>query len=54
MNLARRQPHPLNYLQMELLRRLRRLDGGDPAYEETLAAILHAISGVAGAMKNTG
>ncbi|MGB6837373.1 MAG: phosphoenolpyruvate carboxylase [Dehalococcoidia bacterium] len=45
---------PLNYLQMELLRRLRRLDGGDPIYEETLAAILHTISGVAGAMKNTG
>jgi len=39
---------------MELLRRLRRLDEGDPTCEETLAAILHTISGVAGAMKNTG
>jgi phosphoenolpyruvate carboxylase len=39
---------------VELLRRLRRLDEGDPTYEETLTAILHAISGVASAMKNTG
>jgi phosphoenolpyruvate carboxylase len=45
---------PLNYLQVELLRRLRRLAEGDPTYEETLAAILHTISGVASAMKNTG
>ncbi len=45
---------PLHYLQLVLLRRFRRLDESDPTYKDTLTAILHTISGVASAVKNTG
>lgn len=45
---------PLNYIQVELLRRLRSLDEADPKRGETAAAVLRTINGVASAMKNTG
>jgi phosphoenolpyruvate carboxylase len=45
---------PLNYVQVELLRRLRSLDEADPQREETAAAVLRTINGIASAMKNTG
>jgi phosphoenolpyruvate carboxylase len=45
---------PLNCIQVELLRRLRSLDGADPEREETAGAVLRTINGVAAAMKNTG
>jgi phosphoenolpyruvate carboxylase len=45
---------PLNYIQVELLRRLRSLDGDDPQRGEIAAAVLRTINGVAAAMKNTG
>jgi phosphoenolpyruvate carboxylase len=45
---------PLNYVQVELLRRLRSLDEDDPRRGEIAAAVLRTINGVAAAMKNTG
>jgi phosphoenolpyruvate carboxylase len=45
---------PLNYVQVELLRRLRSLDEDDPQRSEIAAAVLRTINGVAAAMKNTG
>jgi len=45
---------PLNYIQVELLRRLRSLDEADPEREEIAAAAVRTINGVAAAMKNTG
>ena len=45
---------PLNYVQVELLRRLRSLDEADPARDGIAAAVLRTINGVAAAMKNTG
>ncbi len=45
---------PLNYLQVELLRRLRSMEAGDESYEATMATILMTINAVAAGMKNTG
>ncbi len=45
---------PLNYLQVELLRRLRSMDPNDEACKETMATILMTINAVADGMKNTG
>jgi phosphoenolpyruvate carboxylase len=45
---------PLNYLQVELLRRLRTMDRSDEPYDSTMAAILMTINAVADGMKNTG
>lgn len=45
---------PLNYLQVELLRRLRSMDRNDETYNATMATILLTINGVADGMKNTG
>jgi phosphoenolpyruvate carboxylase len=45
---------PLNYVQVELLRRLRSLDEDDTQRGEIAAAVLRTINGVAAAMKNTG
>jgi len=55
-SISLRNPYvdPLNYLQVELLRRLRRTPQGTPAYEEILSALLRTISGIASGMKNTG
>jgi phosphoenolpyruvate carboxylase len=55
-SIRRRNPYvdPLNYIQVELLRRLRSLDEDDPQREDIAAAVLRTINGVAAAMKNTG
>ncbi len=45
---------PLNYLQVELLRRLRSTPTADPVREQILSALLRTISGIASGMKNTG
>jgi len=54
LNLARRSVPNLNYIQVELLRRLRSLEEADPEREEIAAAAVRTINGVAAAMKNTG
>ena len=51
-SVARRNPYvdPLSFVQVELLRRLRR----DPAREPLLRAVLLTVNGIAGGLKNTG
>jgi phosphoenolpyruvate carboxylase len=44
----------LNYVQVELLRRLRSMGPDDEAYDPTMATILLTINAVADGMKNTG
>ncbi len=55
-SIGRRNPYvdPLNYVQVELLRRLRSLDEDDPQRADIAEAILRTINGIASAMKNTG
>lgn len=55
-SIDRRNPYvdPLNFIQVELLRELRKLDPGDPRYQEVLEAILATINGIAAGMKTTG
>jgi len=50
--IARRNPYvdPLSFIQVDLLRRLR----ADPSSEPLLRAVLLAINGIAGGLKNTG
>ena len=52
-SIDRRNPYvdPLSFLQVELLRRLRRGDGDDETLER---ASLLAINGIAGGLRNTG
>jgi phosphoenolpyruvate carboxylase len=46
---------PLNYIQVEMLRRLRRLPGpDDPQAEPLRAAIVLTINGIAAGLRNTG
>ncbi len=51
-SVARRNPYvdPLSFIQVELLRRLRR----DPSSESLLRAVLLTVNGIAGGLKNTG
>jgi phosphoenolpyruvate carboxylase len=51
-SVQRRNPYvdPLSFIQIELLRRLRR----DPNDQELLRAVLLTINGIAGGLKNTG
>jgi phosphoenolpyruvate carboxylase len=51
-SIDRRNPYvdPISFVQVALLRRLRRGDGGDT----TLRAILRTVNGIAGGLKNTG
>ena len=51
-SVERRNPYvdPLSFIQVELLRRLRR----DPASEPLLRAVLLTVNGIAGGLKNTG
>jgi len=52
-SIARRNPYvdPLSFVQIVLLRRLRR---GDEPYDELLHAALESINGIASGLKNTG
>ena len=51
-SVERRNPYvdPLSFIQVELLRRLRR----DGALEELARALLLSINGIAGGLRNTG
>ncbi|MCS6872340.1 MAG: phosphoenolpyruvate carboxylase [Anaerolineae bacterium] len=55
-SIARRNPYvdPLNFIQVELLRELRRLPEGDPQRAAVLEAVLATINGIAAGMKTTG
>ncbi|PZP31616.1 MAG: phosphoenolpyruvate carboxylase [Roseateles depolymerans] len=45
---------PLNHLQVELMRRYRRMDADDPAMERVQRGIHLSINGVAAGLRNTG
>jgi phosphoenolpyruvate carboxylase len=55
-SIARRNPYvdPLNFIQVELLRELRRLPESDPQRAAVLEAVLATINGIAAGMKTTG
>jgi phosphoenolpyruvate carboxylase len=55
-SIERRNPYvdPLNFIQVELLRELRKLNPDDPQYQGVLEAILATINGIAAGMKTTG
>ncbi|MFQ3534323.1 MAG: phosphoenolpyruvate carboxylase [Aggregatilineales bacterium] len=55
-SIARRNPYvdPLNFIQVELLRQLRRLPEDDPGRPAILEAVLATINGIAAGMKTTG
>jgi phosphoenolpyruvate carboxylase len=56
LSIERRNPYvdPLNYLQVELLQRIRSVPEGSREYEDLLAAVFQTINGIAAGMKNTG
>jgi phosphoenolpyruvate carboxylase len=55
-SIERRNPYvdPLNFIQVDLLRQLRKLTPESPAYEPILEAVLATINGIAAGMKTTG
>ncbi len=55
-SIDRRNPYvdPLNFLQVELLRELRRMEPDTPEYQRTLELVLATINGIAAGMKTTG
>jgi phosphoenolpyruvate carboxylase len=55
-SIARRNPYvdPLNFIQVALLRELRRLPADDPQRGALLEAVLATINGIAAGMKTTG
>jgi phosphoenolpyruvate carboxylase len=55
-SIERRNPYvdPLNFIQVELLRQLRAMNGDDPDYRTMLRAVLATINGVSAGMKVTG
>lgn len=55
-SIARRNPYvdPLNFIQVALLRELRRLPESDPQRAAVLEAVLATINGIAAGMKTTG
>ncbi|MHB8624846.1 MAG: phosphoenolpyruvate carboxylase [Aggregatilineales bacterium] len=55
-SIERRNPYvdPLNFIQVELLRRLRAMLPDDPNYAQTLSAVQATINGIAAGMKTTG
>jgi len=54
--IERRNPYvdPLNFMQVELLRKLRAMQPDSPDYQPTLDAVLATINGIAAGMKTTG
>jgi phosphoenolpyruvate carboxylase len=55
-SIERRNPYvdPLNFIQVRLLRDLRRLDVNSPQYDEQLKPVLATINSIAAGMKTTG
>jgi phosphoenolpyruvate carboxylase len=55
-SIERRNPYvdPLNFIQVDLLRRLRAMNADDPAHKLTLRNVLATINGVSSGMKVTG
>jgi phosphoenolpyruvate carboxylase len=55
-SIERRNPYvdPLNFIQVDLLRQLRKLDPDAPEYQPILEAVLATINGIAAGMKTTG
>lgn len=55
-SIERRNPYvdPLNFIQVELLKRLRALDPDAPEYKPLLRATLATINGIAAGLKTTG
>ena len=45
---------PLNYIQVDLLKRYRATDSSDPERQKLIRAIQVSINGIASGMKNTG
>jgi phosphoenolpyruvate carboxylase len=56
VSIDRRNPYvdPLNFIQVELLRRLRALPPGTSEYEAVLNLVMATINGIAAGMKTTG
>lgn len=56
VSIERRNPYvdPLNFIQVELLRKLRAMQPDSPEYQPTLDAVLATINGIAAGMKTTG
>lgn len=55
-SIARRNPYidPLNFIQVDLLERLRAMKPEDEGYDHTLQTVLATVSGIAAGMKTTG
>ena len=55
-SIERRNPyvHPLNFLQVALLRELRQTDENSEEYRQLLDTTLATINGIAAGMKTTG
>jgi phosphoenolpyruvate carboxylase len=55
-SIERRNPYvdPLNFIQVDLLRQLRKLEPEAPEYQPILEAVLATINGIAAGMKTTG
>ena len=55
-SITRRNPYidPINFIQVELLRRLRACDKDDPNQPALQSAVLDTINGIAAGMKTTG
>ena len=55
-SVERRNPYvdPLNFIQVSLLRQLRKLEPDTSDYDETLDAVLSTVNGIAAGMKTTG
>ena len=55
-SIEHRSPYidPLNHLQVELMRRYRRMEASDPAMERVQRGIHLSINGIAAGLRNTG
>ena len=55
-SIERRNPYvdPLNFIQVDLLRRLRQMPPNTPEYDRVLTLVQATINGIAAGMKNTG
>src|SRR5262249_35176290 len=55
-SIERRNPYvdPLNFIQVALLRELRKMTPGTEIYDDVLSAVLFSVNGIAAGMKTTG